>query len=45
MDNPYSWTFSTGSTGDIQGPVITSSSLAEKNQSQEKILETANFKD
>lgn len=45
MDNPYSWTFSTGSTGDIQGPVITSSSLAVKNQSQEKILETANFKD
>ncbi|MCR4742413.1 MAG: hypothetical protein K5866_06040 [Treponema sp.] len=45
LDNPYNWTFSTGSNGDVQGPVITSSSLAVKNQSQEKILETVNFKD
>ena len=38
LDSTYTWTFITGSTADVKGPVISSASLSLKNNSTEKKL-------
>ncbi|MBQ9206345.1 MAG: hypothetical protein IJ158_06480 [Treponema sp.] len=45
LDSAYSWTFVTGSTGDVKGPVITSSTLFVKSDDAEKSLEQKNWSD
>lgn len=45
LDKSYTWTFVTGATGDVKGPVIKSSSLAIKNGSSETVLEPKSWND
>ena len=45
MDSTYSWTFVTGSTGDVKGPIITSASLTLKNNVAEKNLAQKTWSD
>lgn len=45
LDKAYTWTFVTGATGDVKGPVIKSSSLAIKNGSSETVLEPKSWND
>ncbi len=45
LDTSFTYTFVTGATSDVQGPVIKSSSLSLKNTDDEKVLEAKSWND